>query len=82
MKLIVNQAYENMGLRSTQLLGSVIDGNLRNTREARAWIETVVRGKAPVRRCAHVTASSATTRRRRRRTSRTRRTRKPSPRNS
>ena len=43
MKLIVNQAYENMGLRSTQLLGSVIDGYLRNTPEARAWIETVVR---------------------------------------
>ena len=39
MKLIVNQAYENMGLHSTQLLGSVMDAMLRNTPEARAWIE-------------------------------------------
>lgn len=40
MKLIVNQAYENMGLHSTQLLGSVMDSMLRNTPEAHAWIET------------------------------------------
>lgn len=39
MKLIVNQAYDNMGLRSTQMLGSVLDGNLRNTPEAREFIE-------------------------------------------
>jgi enoyl-CoA hydratase len=39
MKLIVNQAYENMGLHSTQLLGSVLDGMLRNTPEALAFIE-------------------------------------------
>jgi enoyl-CoA hydratase len=43
MKLVVNQAYDNMGLRSTQLLGSVIDGNLRNTPEAGAFIATVER---------------------------------------
>ncbi|MGA2319984.1 MAG: crotonase/enoyl-CoA hydratase family protein [Solirubrobacteraceae bacterium] len=39
MKLIVNQAYENMGLASTQLLGPVLDGLMRNTPEARAFIE-------------------------------------------
>lgn len=38
MKLVVNQAYENMGLRSTQMLGSVLDGNLRNTPEAAEFI--------------------------------------------
>jgi enoyl-CoA hydratase/carnithine racemase len=31
MKLIVNQAYENMGLRSTQTLGPILDGLMRNT---------------------------------------------------
>jgi len=39
MKLIVNQAYENMGLASTQLLGPVLDGLMRNTPEARRFIE-------------------------------------------
>ncbi|HEV3228312.1 MAG TPA: crotonase/enoyl-CoA hydratase family protein [Solirubrobacteraceae bacterium] len=39
MKLIVNQAYENMGLASTQLLGPILDGLMRNTPEARQFIE-------------------------------------------
>jgi enoyl-CoA hydratase len=39
MKLVVNQAYENMGLHSTQMLGSVMDSMMRNTPEARAWID-------------------------------------------
>ena len=39
MKLIVNQAYENMGLASTQLLGPVLDGYMRNTPEALRFIE-------------------------------------------
>lgn len=39
MKLVVNQAYENMGLKSTQLLGSVLDGLMRNTPEALAFID-------------------------------------------
>ena len=30
-KLLINQAYENMGLRTTQVLGSVLDGYMRNT---------------------------------------------------
>ena len=34
MKLIVNQAYENMGLRSTQILGPILDGLMRNTPDA------------------------------------------------
>jgi len=34
MKLIVNQAYENMGLNSTQILGPILDGLMRNTRDA------------------------------------------------
>lgn len=39
MKLIVNQAYENMGLMSTQLLGSVMDAMLRNTPDALDFIK-------------------------------------------
>jgi enoyl-CoA hydratase len=39
MKLIVNQAYENMGLASTQLLGPILDGLMRNTPEAKSFIE-------------------------------------------
>ncbi len=39
MKLIVNQAYENMGLASTQLLGPVLDGLMRNTPDAKEFIE-------------------------------------------
>ena len=34
MKLIVNQAYENMGLRATQTLGPILDGLMRNTPDA------------------------------------------------
>jgi len=43
MKLIVNQAYENMGLASTQTLGPVLDGLMRNTPEAREFIELAER---------------------------------------
>jgi enoyl-CoA hydratase len=39
MKLIVNQAYENMGLASTQLLGPILDGLMRNTPDAMRFIE-------------------------------------------
>ncbi len=38
MKLIVNQAYENMGLASTQTLGPILDGLMRNTPEAGEFI--------------------------------------------
>jgi enoyl-CoA hydratase len=47
MKLIVNQAYENMGLASTQLLGPVLDGLMRNTPEARQFIELAEREGVP-----------------------------------
>jgi enoyl-CoA hydratase len=43
MKLIVNQAYENMGLASTQLLGPVLDGLMRNTPDATRFIELAER---------------------------------------
>jgi enoyl-CoA hydratase len=43
MKLIVNQAYENMGLASTQFLGPVLDGLMRNTPEAKQFIELAER---------------------------------------
>lgn len=39
-KLIVNQAYENMGLSSTQTLGAVLDGLMRNTPDAMEFVDT------------------------------------------
>jgi len=38
MKLIVNQAYDNMGLQSTQTLGPILDGIMRNTPEGRNFV--------------------------------------------
>ena len=43
MKLIVNQAYENMGLASTQTLGPILDGLMRNTPDAARFIELAER---------------------------------------
>jgi len=43
MKLIVNQAYENMGLASTQTLGPILDGLMRNTPDARRFVELAER---------------------------------------
>jgi enoyl-CoA hydratase len=43
MKLIVNQAYENMGLSSTQTLGPILDGLMRNTPDANRFIEIAER---------------------------------------
>jgi enoyl-CoA hydratase len=39
-KMIVNQAYENMGLASTQTLGGILDGLMRNTPDALAFVDT------------------------------------------
>jgi enoyl-CoA hydratase/carnithine racemase len=39
MKLIVNQAYETMGLHSVQTLGPILDGLMRNTPDAHAFID-------------------------------------------
>ncbi|MGH9023940.1 MAG: crotonase/enoyl-CoA hydratase family protein [Acidimicrobiia bacterium] len=38
-KLLINQAYENMGLRTTQLLGTLFDGMTRHTEEGYRWVE-------------------------------------------
>ena len=43
MKLIVNQAYENMGLASTQTLGPILDGLMRNTPDAARFIDLAER---------------------------------------
>jgi enoyl-CoA hydratase len=43
MKLIVNQAYENMGLAGTQTLGPILDGLMRNTPDAHRFIELAER---------------------------------------
>jgi enoyl-CoA hydratase len=39
-KMLINQAYENMGLRTTQLLGTLFDGITRHTEEAYRWAES------------------------------------------
>jgi enoyl-CoA hydratase len=39
MKVIINQAYENMGLTTTQYIGQLLDGMLRNTPDALRFIE-------------------------------------------
>ena len=38
IKLIVNQAYENTGLQSTQTLGPILDGIMRNTPKGRGFV--------------------------------------------
>ncbi len=42
-KLLVNQAYENMGLRTSQILGTVFDGIARHTPEGIAWRDLAMR---------------------------------------
>jgi enoyl-CoA hydratase len=39
-KLLINQAFENMGLRTTQMLGTFFDGVTRHTEEAYRWVES------------------------------------------
>jgi len=65
--MIVNQAYENMGLASTQALGPILDGLMRNTPDARRFIEIAERQGSP-RSLPHATAHSATTAKVRRKT--------------
>jgi enoyl-CoA hydratase len=43
MKLVVNQAFENMGLAATQTLGPILDGLMRNTPDALRWIDVAER---------------------------------------
>jgi enoyl-CoA hydratase len=40
MKLVVNNAYEQMGLSATQTLGPILDGLMRNTPDAAGFIAT------------------------------------------
>jgi enoyl-CoA hydratase len=40
MKLVVNQAYESMGLHAIQTLGPILDGLMRNTPAGLAFVET------------------------------------------
>jgi enoyl-CoA hydratase len=44
MKLVVNQAYENMGLGATQTLGPILDGLMRNTPDALGFIQEATQG--------------------------------------
>jgi len=39
-KMLINQAYENMGLRTTQMFGTLFDGITRHTEEALRWQES------------------------------------------
>lgn len=39
-KLLINQTFENMGLRTSQMLGTFFDGMTRHTEEAYQWVES------------------------------------------
>ena len=39
-KMLINQAFENMGMRTTQMLGTFFDGVTRHTEEAYRWAES------------------------------------------
>ena len=43
MKLVVNHAYETMGLNATQILGPILDGLMRNTPDAIDFIRQAER---------------------------------------
>jgi len=43
MKLLVNTAYEQMGLHTTQLLGTLLDGAARHTPEGQAFTQAAMR---------------------------------------
>ena len=40
-KMLINQAFENMGLRTSQMLGTFFDGVTRHTEEAYRWEEDI-----------------------------------------
>ena len=65
MKLVVNHAYESMGLASTQTLGPILDGLMRNTPDALALHRAGRSARASAPRSPSATARSATTARRR-----------------
>ena len=48
-KMLINQAFENMGLRTSQMMGTFFDGVTRHTEEALLWAEDLQeRGVRPV----------------------------------
>jgi len=47
MKLIVNHAFENMGMGAVQTLGPILDGLMRNTPDAERFIELAQREGVP-----------------------------------
>ena len=44
MKLVVNQAFDNMGLQTTQYMGVIMDGAMRNTPEGKAFVQRAMEG--------------------------------------
>ena len=60
MKLLVNQVIEQMGLSTTQLVGTLLDGAARHTPEGTDFSQRALRGR-PRRPCASATRRSATT---------------------
>jgi enoyl-CoA hydratase len=42
MKLVINQAYDNMGLHGTQLLGCILDGYMRNIPEGLEFVRVAM----------------------------------------
>lgn len=47
MKLVINHAFEQMGMASTQTLGPILDGLMRNTPDALRFIELAEREGVP-----------------------------------
>ena len=43
MKLVVNKAYENMGIANTQVIGTLLDGYMRNTPEGKEFLDTAIK---------------------------------------
>jgi enoyl-CoA hydratase/carnithine racemase len=41
MKLVVNQAFDNMGLATTRTIGGILDGLMRHTPEAHRWLDLI-----------------------------------------
>jgi len=39
-KILINQTFENMGLRTSQMMGTFFDGMSRHTEEAYQWVES------------------------------------------
>ena len=48
MKLVVNQSFEHQGLHSTQVLGPILDGLMRNTPDAHRFVDIAGEGVGAV----------------------------------